>query len=61
MIDLLLKNKINQSLHSITYSFIYLFISEIKGSTKRGRPLGRWKDRVKEYMGEIGTSRGGRD
>ncbi len=34
---------------------------EIEGSSRRGRPLVRWKDRVKEYMCEIeGSSRRGR-
>ncbi len=27
-------------------------VSEIKGLSRRGRPLGRWKDRVKEYLSE---------
>ncbi len=34
-------------------------VSEIKGHGRRGRPLGRWKDRVKEYMSERGATRGG--
>ncbi len=25
-------------------------MSETVGPSRRGRPLGRWKDRVKEYM-----------
>ncbi len=29
-------------------------VCEIVGSSRRGRPLGRWKDRVKEYMCERG-------
>ena len=34
-------------------------MSEIEGSNQRGRPLGRWRDKVKEYMCERGDSRGG--
>ncbi len=30
----------------------------VEGHSRRGRPLGRWKDRVKEYMCERGASRG---
>ncbi len=30
------------------------------GSNSRGRPLGRWRDGVKEYMCERGATRGGR-
>ncbi len=30
------------------------------GPNSRGRPLGRWKDRVKEYMCVRGTARRGR-
>ncbi len=32
-----------------------MYVSEIKGKSRR-RPLGRWKDRVKEYMSERGAS-----
>ncbi len=35
------------------------YVSEIKGPNRSGRPLGRRKDRVKEYMNESGASRGG--
>ncbi len=34
-------------------------VSEIKGPSRREKSLGRWKDRVKEYMSEIGATRGG--
>ncbi len=30
---------------------------EMEGSSWRGRPLGGWKDRVKEYMCEMEGSR----
>ncbi len=37
-----------------------VYVSENGGSNSRGWPLGRWKDRVKEYMCERGaTSWGG--
>ncbi len=29
-----------------------VYVSEIEGHSRRGRPLGRWEDRVKEYMGD---------
>ncbi len=33
------------------------YVSEIVGPNSRGRPLGRWEDRVKEYMCERGATR----
>ncbi len=33
-------------------------VIKIEGLSWRGRPLGRWKDRVKEYMCERGAGRG---
>ncbi len=33
-------------------------MSEMEGLNKWGRPLGRWKDRIKECMSERGTGRG---
>ncbi len=35
-----------------------VLVSEMKGCSRKGRPLGRWKDRVKECMSERGGSRG---
>ena len=35
-----------------------VYVSEIEGSSQRGRPLVRWKDRVKEYMCGRGANRG---
>ncbi len=29
-----------------------VYLSSVKGPSRRGRPLGRWKDRTKEYMSE---------
>ncbi len=34
-------------------------VSESPGPNSRGRPLGRWRDRVKEYMCERGATRKG--
>ncbi len=36
-----------------------VYLSEIGGLRRRGRPLGGWKDRVKEYRSETGATRGG--
>ncbi len=33
--------------------------SETEGPNSRGMPLGKWKDKVKEYMGERDTDGGG--
>ena len=35
-----------------------VYVSEIEGSWRRGRPVVRWKYRVKEYMHEKGADRG---
>ncbi len=32
-----------------------MFLSSVEGSNKRGRPLGRWEDKVKEYVSEMGV------
>ncbi len=29
-----------------------VYLSSVEGPNRRGRPLGRWKDRVKEYVCE---------
>ncbi len=34
-----------------------VYVSKTVGPNSRGRPLGRWKDRVKEYMSERGATR----
>ncbi len=34
-------------------------VNEIEGPNRRDRPLGSWKDRIKECMSERDTSRGG--
>ncbi len=36
-----------------------VYVSESVGPNSRGRPLGRWRDRVKEYMCERGATSGG--
>ncbi len=33
----------------------YLYWSSVEGPDRRGRPLGRWDDRVKEYVSERGV------
>ncbi len=35
-----------------------VYVSEIKGSCRKGRPLGRWEDRVRDYVSEKGVTRG---
>ncbi len=35
-----------------------VYVRESVGSNSRGRPLGRWRDRVKESKCERGASRG---
>lgn len=37
-----------------------VYMSEIEDSNKRGSPLRRWKDKVKEYMSERDTGGGER-
>ncbi len=29
-----------------------VYLSSVEGSSRRGRPLGRWEDTVKEYLSE---------
>ncbi len=29
-----------------------VYVSSAEGSNRRGRPLGRWEDKVKEYVSE---------
>ncbi len=36
-----------------------VYVSENEGLNRRGRPLRRWEDGVKEYMNERGATRGG--
>ncbi len=35
-----------------------VYVNESVGPDSRGRPLGRWRDRVKGYMFERGATRG---
>ncbi len=37
-----------------------VYVSYSVGPNNKGRPLGRWKASVKEYMRERGVNRGGR-
>ncbi len=32
--------------------FVKVYESELKGPNRRGRPLGRWRDRVEVYLGQ---------
>ncbi len=32
-----------------------VYRSSVEGPNRRGRPLGRWKDKMKEYMSERGV------
>ncbi len=32
-----------------------VYLSSVEVPNRRGRPLGRWEDRVKEYVGERGV------
>ncbi len=32
-----------------------VYLSRVEGPSRRGRPLERWEDRVKEYMSERGV------
>ncbi len=35
--------------------FVKMYLSSVEGPCRRGRPLRRWEDRVKEYMSERGV------
>ncbi len=35
--------------------FVKVYLGGAEGPNRRGRPLGRWKDRVKEYVSERGV------
>ncbi len=35
--------------------FVKVHESKLEGPSSRGRPLGRWEDRVKEYVSERGV------
>ncbi len=35
-----------------------VYESELEGPNRRGRPLGRWQNRVEEYVGERGIKGG---
>ncbi len=37
--------------------FVTVYLSSVEGTNRRGRPLGRWKDRVREYVSERGRRR----
>ncbi len=35
--------------------FVKVYLNSVEGPNRRGRPLGRWEDRVKEYVSERGV------
>ncbi len=35
--------------------FVKVYRSKVEGPNRRGRPLGRWEDRVKAYVSERGV------
>ncbi len=35
--------------------FVKVYLSSVEGPNRRGRPLGRWEDWVKEYVSERGV------
>ncbi len=35
--------------------FVKVYQGSVEGTNRRGRPLGRWDDRVKEYVSERGV------
>ncbi len=35
--------------------FVKVYLSNVEGKNRRGRPLGRWEDRVKECVSERGV------
>ncbi len=37
--------------------FVKVYLGSIEGMNRRGRPLARWEDRVKEYESERGVRR----
>ncbi len=46
---------INQTKRAVVFMCIGLLVggrSGVEGVNRRGRPLGRWEDKVKEYVSE---------
>ncbi len=35
--------------------FVKVYLSRVEGTNRRGRPLVRWEDRVREYVNERGV------
>ncbi len=35
--------------------FVKVYLSSVEGSSRKGRPLRRWEDRVEEYLSERGV------
>ncbi len=36
-------------------AFVKVYLSTVEGPNRKGGPLGRWEDRVKEYLSERGV------
>ncbi len=36
-----------------------VYLGSVEGTNRRGRPVGRWENRVKEYVSERGVRRNG--
>ncbi len=39
--------------------FVQVYLSSVEGPNRKGRPLERWEDRVKEYVSERGVKGNG--
>ncbi len=37
-----------------------VYLSSVEGTNRRGKPLGRWEDKVKEYVSERGVRGNGK-
>ncbi len=35
--------------------FVKVYLSSVESTNRRGRPIGRWEDRVRKYVSEIGV------
>ncbi len=39
--------------------YLKVYLGSVEGTNRRGRPLSRWEDRVKEYVSERGVKGNG--
>ncbi len=35
--------------------FVKVYLSSVEGTNREGRPLGRWEDKVQDYVSEMGV------